>query len=381
MSLQYYGILNLPHSWAVVASAILLELQKRGHKFHCTSTNGFDSIHPNLKQSIIHPQIQTVGTQRRSVFPSLPTTTSLSYTIPQNLMRVSAKHKLLIYNYETTVLPEGWASHMNSQASLILPSSEFSKQIFATNGVQQDKMFVLPHGFDASIYNPEITPASIKGLDQDKFKFLTVAISHWRKGYDVLLKAYIEEFRNDDSVVLIIKTGRDPKEDTMPVHVDIRQIIAALRTTHKYQWPEIRIVESRFDNLARLYNACDAVVLPTRTECFSLTVLEAAACNKPIITTNYGGHLDFLNKANSNLIDCSMRLAPPEGQYWKFYPQAQCAEPDVEHLKQLMRNVKTNYQEAQLKAKIAYEQVVKKYTWQQVVDSLLAEMSLRDISL
>jgi glycosyltransferase involved in cell wall biosynthesis len=270
---------------------------------------------------------------------------------------------------------------MNKYASLVLPSSEFSREIFEANGVDPAKMYVLPHGFDPNVYNPSIAAATIKGLDQNKFKFLTVAISHWRKGYDLLLQAYIEEFKNDDSVVLIIKTGRDANEKPMPVHVDLQQIISGLRTTHNYKWPEIRLIETRFDNLARLYNACDAVVLPTRTECFSLTVLEAAACNRPIITTNYGGHLDFLNANNSWLIDYSMRQAPEAGQYWDFNPAAQCAEPSVEHLKHLMRTVKNNYTEAQNKAQLAYEQVTQKFTWKQVVDNLIKEANARNIPL
>lgn len=381
MSLQYYGILSLPHSWAVVATEIMVQLQATGRQFHCTSTNGFASIDPRLKSTIIHPQQQMVGSERRIILQPPPSTTSLSYTIPQNLTRIPAKQKMLIYNYETTILPQGWAEQMNAHASLILPSSEFSKRIFAANGVDASKMFTLHHGFDPSIYNPTIAPITIKGLDNSKFKFLTVAISHWRKGYDVLLQAYIEEFKNDDSVVLIIKSGRDPHEKPMPVHINIHDIIKQLRTTHNYKWPEIRLIEARFDNLARLYNACDAIVLPTRTECFSLTVLEAAACNRPIITTNYGGHLDFLNPSNSSLIDYTMRYAPNAGQYWNFNPNAECAEPDIEHLKQLMRTVKNNYQEAQLKATKAHNEVVSKYTWTHVVQTLITEAQRRGIEL
>lgn len=371
MTLQYYGMLALPHSWAVVATSILLDIQKRGVSLTAVSTNGNDTIHPHLKSITAQPQLVVRGQSTVLVAKPTPSEVSLSYTIPTNLAKIPATHKIQIYNYETTKLPPGWAGLMKSHAHLILPSSNFSKQIFAMNGIPESRMVVLPHGFDPTLYNPEVLPAQVEGLQQQKFKFLTVAIPHWRKGYDILLQAYIEEFKEDDSVVLVIKTSADPREnDKIPCRINLNELLVNLKQTYKFKWPEIRIISQRFDNLGSLYKAADAVVLPSRTECFSLTMLEASACGVPVITTDYGGHLDFLNHKNSNLIDYKMAAAPREAQYWHFDPTAQIAEPSKEHLKQLMREVRTNHEAAKLRAQQAHQDV-QDYTWTKVTDKLL----------
>lgn len=374
-------MLSLPHSWAVVATAILNQLKGKGYKFSAISTNGATTVHSDLKSSLILPQQVKTGLAPRFVLQPIPTDVSLSYTIPPNLRKIPAKHRIQIYNFETNIMPPNWSQQMNQHAHLILPSSTFSKEIFLENGVKESLMEVLPHGFHPEIYNPNIQAATIKGVPDDKFKFLTVAISHWRKGYDLLLRAYVEEFKGDDSVVLIMKVGTDPLESKkVPCQVDVQKLIAELKTKYKYKWPEIRMISTRLDNLAKLYNAADVMVLPTRTECFSLTPLEASACKLPVITTNYGGHLDFLNESNSYLIDYKMRKAPREGQYWTFEPNAELAEPDLEHLKHLMRTVKNNYVEAKEKAELAY-QVAQNYTWEKVVEDLLVMIKARGWNL
>jgi len=370
MTIQYYGMLSLPHSWAVVATSILVELQKQNIKINAVSTNSNDTIHPLLRDSLTPPVVEQIGNRPVLVQKPLPTEVSLSYTIPPNLSKVPAKHRIHIYNYETTKMPPGWASIMNNHAHLILPSSNFSKQIFKMNGIAENRMAVVPHGYDPEIYNPNIAPANLDNISEDKFKFLTVAIGHWRKGYDLLLKAYLEEFKGDDSVVLIIKCSTDPREGNSPCKVDLNKLLEQFKKSHKYQWPEIRIITQRFENLASLYRAADAVVLPSRAECFSLTVLEAAACKVPVITTDYGGHLDFLNYENSYLIDYKLRQAPREAQYWHYDKDALIAEPDVEHLKQLMREIKNNQQAAKQKAELAYSSVQHLH-WSKVANQVL----------
>lgn len=376
-----YGILGIPHSWATVMTALMLEIRRRGGEFRLISTNGAQNIHPSLRDNAILPtKVWNKGTPKTQYdYPE--SEFSLSYTIPPNLPRIKAKKKIEIYNYETNILPPKYAELINKHSTLFMPSSQFAADIFLNNGVDKEKTVVIPHGFYIEDFNPQIEPISIKGLDDDKFKFLTVAIAHWRKGYDVLIKAYIEEFQGDDSVSLIIKSGKDPSEVDNGRHVDFTQLFADLKTTHDYKWPEIRMVNDHLDKIARLYNYCDCLVLPTRTECFSLTPLEASACKKPVITTNYSGHLDFLSKETAYLIDYKLIPAPKEIQYHHFDPRAVCAEPDINHLRELMREVKNNYGQAQEKATLAYNNVVANFTWAKAVDKMLEELNNRGLNL
>lgn len=357
-----------PHSWALVAQSILIEFQKQGIELKIKSTNGINGLPPSLASCVV------------PFADPLETTTSFSYTLPTNLHKISATHKIQIYNYETTLLPPTYADIMNKEASLILPSSNFAKEIFIKNKVDPNKLVVVPHGYDPINFNNQIPISSINGVDDNKFKFLCVAAPHWRKGIDVLFRAYIEEFKGCEDVVLVLKTSMNSNEGPSHFHVDIKKLLEDLQNKYKFKWPEIRLITSRVPHLGSLYRWANVMVLPSRAECFSLTPLEAAACEVPIITTAYGGQLDFLNSKNSFLIDYKLVKAPKQMQYHHYQPNSMMAEPSIAHLRQLMKHVKNNYKDAQAKAKIAHQQT-SHLTWQYVAKQILNLINERQWSL
>jgi glycosyltransferase involved in cell wall biosynthesis len=156
----------------------------------------------------------------------------------------------------------------------------------------------------------------------------------------------------------------------MHFHVDLNKVMNGLKKTHNYKWPDIVWVNQKLSSVAGLYALADCMVLPSRAEGFSLTPFEAMVCKTPVIHTEFGGNLDFMNHDNSYLIDYVLREAPKEGQYHFYSPKALLAEPDIEHLKQLMRNVKNNPEQAKQKAEVAYNDV-KDITWKYVADQIL----------
>lgn len=377
----YFGLLSMPHSWSVVSAHILKELKKMGlGDFKIYSTNGYDAIDPFLQQNIDINLINSISNKSSKKF-----NTSLSYTLPINLSKIPANNKIIIWNYEVTHLPNKKLMQLvNEGASLFLPSSNFSRDVFIEAGVDPDKTIVLPHGCDDAIYNPSIPPVTLKGIE-NKYKFLTIAIPHLRKGYRNLLEAYTEEFANDDSVTLIIKSSKSKIEFTggmQAFHVDLPAEIERLKQKYKgIKIPQICMIEERLENLASLYNACDCVVLPTKGEGFSLTALESAFCKRPVITTNFSGHLDFLNKNNSFLIDYKLEEAPLETAYMREpgnLEPAYWAEPDKDHLKSLMRYVREHPEESKQKAEIAYSDT-KDMTWKGVTLKLLELMKERNL--
>ena len=348
MKFSYRGYLNTKHSWSLVGTQLMLALKEIGHDIVLESSNGIDRIDPSI--------IPYLG-------KTSPDDYHITYTIPPNLVKTAAKRKIHIYNYETTIMPNGWADLMNKYTDLILPSSVFMRNVFTKNGVNKDKMCVLPHGVNTALYNPTVAPAEIN----DKFKFLIVGIPHVRKGYDILLQAFAEEFASSEPVCLVIKT--DKKSDPRKRHhyeIDIMQEIA--RVQQNASTPEITLISGEYDSLAGLYNACDCYVSPTRSEGFGMTMLEALACKKPVISTGYGGHLDYLDTNNSYLLNYKIVPAIRGTQYWHYSDKATIAQPDKEHLKQLMRHIYNNREEAKKKAEKGYNKVVSRYTWKNVAE-------------
>jgi len=256
---------------------------------------------------------------------------------------------------------------MNSDVvDYILPSSEFSKKIFIDNGVDERKLKVIPHGVNIDKFNPNIQPIDV---GTKKFKFLTIAQPHARKGLDILVQAFAEEFASTEDVCLVIKTSLVNEKRHALYEVDLKQIIDSIK--EKFCTSSIKIITEDIDNLASLYNACDCFVLPTRSECFNLTVLEAIACIKPVITTAYGGHMDYLDENTAYLINYKIVPATQKMQYWHYNPKATIAEPDRVHLRTLMRYVYRHRDEAKNKAQIAYNKIIPNYTWDKVAEQLI----------
>jgi len=348
--LFYRGMLAGIHSWALVGAKLCAALDELGYNVAIQSTNGVDGLDPSL---------------RRLVNPISEPSIGLSYTIPPNVKKLGTTKIAQIYNYETTVLPPGWARMMNEQADLILPSSQFSHSIFAKNGVDKEKMYILPHGFDANEFTPE---GDVYNLNTNKFKILVVAAPHARKGFNVLLRAVGEAFASTENVCLVIRTGlMKHKKNVYDVQID--RLVAEVGKQVKL--PEVKLVTEELDSVAPLYRACDVMVSTSRSECFCLPLLEAAACKLPIITTGYGGQMDFLNGHIAYPIRYTLIAAPPAMQYWHHDPRAFIAEPDKEHLKSTLRHVFSHYAEAQQKAEKAYLHARSHYTWDQVAQQFV----------
>jgi len=59
------------------------------------------------------------------------------------------------------------------------------------------------------------------------------------------------------------------------------------------------------NQLVNLYNFCDMFLFPTRSEGLALTVLEAMACGKPIITTDCASMPEVIREGHNGFL-CEM---------------------------------------------------------------------------
>jgi glycosyltransferase involved in cell wall biosynthesis len=94
--------------------------------------------------------------------------------------------------------------------------------------------------------------------------------------------------------------------------------------------------------------ACVAYVSLHRAEGFGLTMAQAMACGRPVIATGYSGNLDFMTPFNAYLVDHRLVAvgdgAPP------YPPEAEWAEPDLDHAAWSMRRVLERPHEAAARA-------------------------------
>lgn len=120
--------------------------------------------------------------------------------------------------FETATLPKHLVTHCNQMDEIWVPT-QFNLETFAASGVARSKLHVVPQGIDTSFFDPEpATPLTLVQLGAQlclgsphatmgkPYVFLAVFKWEIRKGWDVLLRAYFEEFTSTDNVELHILT-------------------------------------------------------------------------------------------------------------------------------------------------------------------------------
>ncbi len=267
---------------------------------------------------------------------------------------------------ETADLPEGWVEACECMDEIWVPT-KFNLETFIRAGVPREKIKIVPLGVDTNYFDPEQTPPmQIPGVKG--FNFLSIFQWTKRKGWDILLKAYLQAFTQADDVALVIRSYYRSGQE---VETRIREYISGLGYDVA-RIPRISVISQPITakHMPALYKACDAFVLPTRGEGWGLPYLEAMAMGLPVIGARFSAHLDFMNDENSYLID-NLGLEPvdeDQAQDSPLYKGASWGKPSLEHTAELMRYVYEHRDEAVAKGKKALQEVRAMWTVERQVE-------------
>jgi glycosyltransferase involved in cell wall biosynthesis len=270
---------------------------------------------------------------------------------------------------ETDGLPDSYRDACNAMDEVWVPS-RFNLETFTKGGVEKQKLRLVPGGVDTRAFSPGVAPLEIR--PRRSFNFLSVFDWHRRKGYDLLLRAYLREFTPDDDVALILKVYQSA--DWSNLEAQISYFVERTAGLPMEKAPAIILLNGFIpqSEMARLYATVNAFVLPSRGEGYGRPYLEAMACQLPVIATNWSGQLDFLNDQNSYLIESRLTLVPPDVEI-EYYKGHRWAEPSVDHLRQLMREVYSHRDEAGMKAARGREDILRNYDWTVVIPRWVRE--------
>lgn len=179
----------------------------------------------------------------------------------------------------------------NKYFDFMIACSRGVAQSLIKEGIKKNKVFVI-HNTSEIIGNiSEITGSKIR----DEYNLndkIVLGISSWfhkeRKGFDILFDAFSK--LDERFVLLIIGI---PKENQKEVY--------EYASTFSIDNKKI-IMPGFIDNIYEYYKAMDIFLLPSRSEGFSLALLEAAASGLPIIASNIPGNDEFIEPGKNGLL-------------------------------------------------------------------------------
>ena len=262
---------------------------------------------------------------------------------------------------ETTACDASWIEGCNKMDLIIVPSMH-AKRVFENTYYDKiDKktnkkigdlrvtkpIEVLFEGLDTLIYKKldKVVASVDDQLKQVKEDFSFLYVGHWlsgkighdRKDTGMLIKTFCNAFKSKrNKPALILKTS----QATFSI-IDRNECIRKIHNIKKEVGPGCPNVyllhgELTDEEMNGLYNhpKVKAHVSFTKGEGFGRPLLEASVSQKPMIASNWSGHLDFLHPDYSTLLPGELKNVHPsaqwkgvinEGSQW-FYVNYQIAE-------------------------------------------------------
>lgn len=330
----------------------------------------------------------------------------MQVTVPNEFQKIGKFNIGVTAGIETNLCDPSWIEGCN-RMDLILTSSNHAKRVFEISvfdkldskskqkigelklekpvevlfeGIRLDKF--------KKEYTKELEVENIFSNIKEDFNFLFVG--HWlpgsfgedRKNVSGLIKSFYEAFKNKSNAPgLILKTTAGT-----PSIMDRDEIINRINTIKDSMdtklLPNIYLIHGDLseEEMNDVYNhsKVKAHVSFTKGEGFGRPLIEAALTNKPIIVSNWSGHLDFLNSETSVLVGGKLTKVHPSS-VWKgvLNEDAEWFTIDYGQAIGFMRDVFDDYKKYTEKSRKTYHHIKTNFSFDVMKDKLNAILESR----
>jgi glycosyltransferase involved in cell wall biosynthesis len=263
---------------------------------------------------------------------------------------------------ETTSAPAEWVSKCNLMSHILVVSEHAKKNLKNTkdqNGVSiTTPVTVVPFG-----YNDEIKKVNLYDSMEitTQFNFLTVLQMAPRKNFENMLRWFVEEFKEEEKVGLVIKTQlhNNSTLDFYSTRARIKHLLDSVSQDRKCK---VYFVHGNLteQEMYSLYDPehIDCYMTATHGEGFGIPIFNAACSGIPVVATNWSGHLDYLrapvtnragkSKIKSHFLKVNYDVAEVQDQHLMpglITKGCEWAYPKEESFKKMLRFVYRHKQE------------------------------------
>jgi glycosyltransferase involved in cell wall biosynthesis len=318
-------------------------------------------------------------------------------TIPSEFQPIGKYNIGFTAGIETTIAPADWLEGCNKM-NLNIVSSEHSKNIFQqsqfekrnkqTNALEgtiklEKPIEVLFEGANTDVY--KVLEKNInKNIDLSYIKedFAYLFLGHWingdlgedRKNVGLLIKAFYETFKNKSKKpALILKTSQVGSS-----YVDREEILKKIKlikkTVNSTNLPNVYLLHGDFtdEEINELYNnsKVKAMISLTKGEGFGRPLLEFTLTKKPLITTAWSGHIDFLNPEFTSLMGGQLTNVHQSAANQWLLPESQWFSADHGQIGHFLKDVFENYKNYIDKAKRQAYKSKNEFSWNKMLEKL-----------
>ena len=323
-------------------------------------------------------------------------------TVPNEFQPVGKFNIGITAGIETTLCAAPWIEGMN-RMNLNLVSSEHAKKVFQDSRFEKRNsqtqqieslvelkapVEVLFEGVDLNKYKAiNLDPNSqiLEILNEVSETFCYLFVGHWikgdfgedRKDISGLIKTFLETFRNQKSrPALVLKTSS--ATSSIMDREDILEKIRSIEATVEGDLPSIYLLHGDLTDgeVNELYNhpKVKAFVSFTKGEGYGRPLLEASLTSKPVLATNWSGHIDFLSADMSVLLPGQLKQIHPSAIVQDMLiPESKWFTVDYKAAADKLKDVYKNYKK--------YTDGAKKQAYRSRTEFSLDKMSEKLLSI
>ena len=214
---------------------------------------------------------------------------------------------------ETDRLPDEWAAGCALADEVWVPST-FNLLTFGRSGVDPAVMRLVPYGMDPHGLDAD-GPVDRTVAPDDHTVFLYTFAFDWRKGFDLLLQAYLEEFTRDDATTLVLKVY-DPMEREGTIKGRLASSVADAVDLFGGDLPRVVVLDEPLprEQLHALARRADLYVSTDRANGWGMPAMESMTLGRAAATIDWSGSTEFMRSDNALLIPAQPRLTPVDAR-------------------------------------------------------------------